>query len=205
MSALLERILAPVRTVIGREPAAVVAAVEAVLAFIVTFGIPGLTAEDAARWLAIAAAFGTAITAWATVNTRVSVVVGIIRALVILAVGYGLPITEEQVGLLVVMANAVGGLWLRQLNSPSDTLISDGSDRRVFSVSLDGDHLAREVERLTAIPEARDDRGSIDLRLACAIAAAPVMWIWDKVRPIKMPPVHEPDETTYDRAGLPAT
>ena len=54
-------------------------------------------------------------------------------------------------------------------------------------------------------PQQRTETGSIDLRLAVLVAVAPFMWVVDKVWPIKLPPAREPDEATYDRAGLPAT
>lgn len=117
-------ILHLIRTIVGREPAAIVAALGALLAFLVTFGLPGLTADDATNILAVASAIGTGIVGWATVNTRLSIVVGIGRTLLILAVGYGLHLTQEQVGLAVIALSSVAAVWLRGQTSPADTPIS---------------------------------------------------------------------------------
>ena len=114
-----------IRIIVGREPAAVVAAVGALLAFLVTFGLPGLTADDATNILAVVSAIGTAIVGWATVNTRLSIVVGLGRTLLILAVGYGLHLTQEQIGLAVIVLSSVAALWLRGQNRPADTPISE--------------------------------------------------------------------------------
>ena len=117
-------VLAPVRAVVGREPALVVSAVGALLTFLVTFGLPGLTADDATNILAVVSAIGAAIVGWATVNTRLSIVVGIGRTLLILATGYGLHLSQEQVGLAVLVISAFAALWIRDKNTPADTPIS---------------------------------------------------------------------------------
>lgn len=120
----MSKILHAIRAIIGREPTAVVAAVGAVLAFLVTFGLPFLTADDATNILAVVSAIGTAIVGWATVNTRLSIVVGIARTILILAVGYGLHLTQEQVGLAVIAITSLAAVWLRGQTAPAATPIS---------------------------------------------------------------------------------
>jgi len=120
----MSKILELIRSVIGREPALVVSAVGALLTFLVTFGLPGLTADDATNILAVVSAIGTAIVGWATVNTRLSIVVGIGRTLLILATGYGLHLSQEQVGLAVLVISSFAALWIRDKNAPADTAIS---------------------------------------------------------------------------------
>lgn len=118
------KILELVRTIIGREPALVVTAAGSLLTFLVTFGLPFLTADDATNILAVISAIGTAIVGWATVNTRLSIVVGIGRTLLILAAGYGLNLTQEQIGLAVLVISSFAALWLRDRNEPAPTAIS---------------------------------------------------------------------------------
>jgi hypothetical protein len=119
-----------IRTIVGREPALIVSAVGALLTFLVTFGLPFLTADDATNILAVVSAIGTAIVGWATVNTRLSIVVGIARTALILAVGYGLQLTQEQVGLAVLVISSFATIWLRDRNAPADTAISVGGPPR---------------------------------------------------------------------------
>jgi hypothetical protein len=123
----MTKILELVRRIVGREPALIVSAVGALLTFLVTFGLPFLTADDATNVLAVVSAIGTAVVGWATVNTRLSIVVGIARTVLILAVGYGLRLTQEQVGLAVLVISSFATIWLRDRNTPADTAISVGN------------------------------------------------------------------------------
>jgi hypothetical protein len=122
----MTKILALIRRTVGREPALVVAATGALLTFLVTFGLPWLTEDDATNILAVVSAIGAAIVSWATVNTRLSIVVGIGRTLLILAVGYGAPLTQEQIGLAVLVISSFAAIWLRGQNRPASTPISVG-------------------------------------------------------------------------------
>ncbi len=127
----MTKILELVRRVVGREPALIVAAVGALLTFLVTFGLPILAADDATNILAVVSAIGTAVVGWATVNTRLSIVVGIGRTVLILMVGYGLHLTQEQVGLAVLVISSFATIWLRDRNSPAATPISNGTRTKV--------------------------------------------------------------------------
>jgi hypothetical protein len=110
--------------VFGREPAVYIAVVEALLAFLVTFGLDGLSAEQSTNILAVAVAAGGFLAAWATRDTLLAALGGVARAVLILATSYGLNLSQEQVGLAVVLVSAAGGIWLRTQTSPVETVVS---------------------------------------------------------------------------------
>lgn len=110
--------------VFGREPAVYIAVVEAVLAFLVTFGFSGLTAEESTNILAVAIAIGGVLAAMTTRNTLLAALSGVARAVLVLSVSYGLNLSQEQVGLTVVIVSTISGIWLRTQTSPSDTALS---------------------------------------------------------------------------------
>lgn len=92
------------------EPVAVAAALSAVSALLVSFGLDFLSAEQA-TWIAAAI---TAVTgAVAAVKTTEAPFVAIgaaVKAVAIVAVSYGLNLTQEQIAGLVVAIEALGGL-----------------------------------------------------------------------------------------------
>jgi hypothetical protein len=111
--------------VAGREPAVFVAVVEAVLALLVTFQLDGLSSDQATLILAVVVAIGGAVTAYATRDTFLAALVGVGKAAIVLGVGYGLPLTDEQVGLTVaVLSTLVGVFGVRPQTSPVETAIS---------------------------------------------------------------------------------
>jgi hypothetical protein len=114
--------------VFGREPAVFVAILEAVLAFLVTLPALGLTPDGAHNILAVGVAVGGVLTAWTTRETLLSALVGLGQAIVILLVGAGLNLNEQQIGLLVgVMVTVVAVFGVRPQNSPVETPISSGA------------------------------------------------------------------------------
>lgn len=110
--------------IFGREPVVYVAVIEAVLAFLVTFGLDGLSTEQATVILAAVVAMGGVLTAWATKDTLLSALSGAGKALLVLVTSYGINLSQEQIGLAVVMISAVGGIWLRTQTTPIDTPVS---------------------------------------------------------------------------------
>ncbi len=111
--------------IFGREPVAMVAVIGAVIAFAVTFGFSGLTADHATNIMAVVTGVGALLASWATVNTRLSLLVGLGRVVLILAVGYGLSLSQEQIGLAVILIEGVAGFWLRDHNTPTETVITN--------------------------------------------------------------------------------
>lgn len=111
--------------VFGREPAVYIAVLEAALAFLVTFGLDGLSAEQSTNILAVAVAAGGVLTAWTTKDKLLGALSGAGRALLVLGTSYGLNLSQEQVGLAVVVISAVAGVWLRTQTSPEPTALTD--------------------------------------------------------------------------------
>lgn len=48
--------------------------------------------------------------------------IAVISAVVALGVGFGLPVTEQQVGLIMALVNVVAGLFVRSQVTPVGTL-----------------------------------------------------------------------------------
>jgi hypothetical protein len=100
------------------EPAVLVGVVEAFLAVLVTFQLPGLDANDAGLILAAVSAGLGAVAAWATRDTFLSLLAGFGKAVLILAINYGAPISEETMGSLVALMAVVVGAYVRTQTSP---------------------------------------------------------------------------------------
>ncbi len=112
--------------VFGREPAFYVGVIEAVIALLVTFKLDGLSQEQAGLWIAVAVAVGGAITAWATRDTALAALVAVVKASLVLAVAYGLHVSDEQIGLIAAAVTTIGAGWLRTQTSPVPTAVSNG-------------------------------------------------------------------------------
>lgn len=104
--------------IFGREPAAIVASIEAVLALLVAFQLGLDSAHVGLIMGVVVAAFGV-YTAWATHDTLLGIVVGFIKAVLALAIGYGLPLSPEQTAALIAVVTVALGLFNRQQTSPA--------------------------------------------------------------------------------------
>jgi hypothetical protein len=104
------------------EPAAIIAAVQAILAVAVSFGwlsVIGIDGQDALAVVMVAVnAIGAVVVAYTTRDTLLAPVVELFKALLSVGAIYGLHITTEQTGLVVVVITAVFGLFNRQSTSP---------------------------------------------------------------------------------------
>ena len=109
--------------VLGREPAAVIGLVEAALAVLVAFRL-GLDAEHAALWLALASTVLGVVGAALTRDTLLGVVVGAAKAVLALAVGYGLTLTPEQTGAVIALVALVVSFWQRTQTTPTYAPVS---------------------------------------------------------------------------------
>jgi hypothetical protein len=87
-------------TILGREPALWIGFVAAVLGVLVTFNIDGLSPEQAALWVAVLHAAAGVVTAILTRPIAPGAFTAAVTALAALALGYGLQVTPELVGLL---------------------------------------------------------------------------------------------------------
>lgn len=105
-------------TIFGREPAALVGLIEAVLAVLLAFGL-GITQDTFGPILALVTALAGVYTAWATQDTLLGVIVGLVKAVLVLAAVYGLTLSDAQTGALIALTTVVVGFFQRTQTSPS--------------------------------------------------------------------------------------
>jgi hypothetical protein len=108
----------------GREPAAWLYALQAVLAVLVAFGMFGLTEESAAWVLTIGNGVMALIVAIVTRPFVVSALTGAVQTLLTGAIAFGLPWTEAQTGAAIAALSILLGLTLRPNVSPEQTAIT---------------------------------------------------------------------------------
>jgi hypothetical protein len=103
----------------GREPAAVLYAVNAVIAFVVTLPSVGLS-EEAAGWLmTVASGVIALIVAVLTRPFVVSALTGALQTVLAGLASFGLPITPQMTATFIVLVSAVLALALRANVSPA--------------------------------------------------------------------------------------
>lgn len=109
--------------IFGREPAVWIGAIEAVIAVVVAFNV-GLDQQAATILITFIGIVGGGLTAWTTTNSHLSIVVTVFKALLVMAVGFGLTVTDAQIGLLAAVLVTIGALFNRTQNSPEVTAVS---------------------------------------------------------------------------------
>lgn len=112
---------------LGQEPAALVSIVEATLMMLLTFGIAGLDQNTVGVIVATVAAGLGFVTAYATKTTLYSALVGFAKAVLVLAVTFGAPLTDAQTGSITAVIVLLAGAYLREKTSSVDTVISNSS------------------------------------------------------------------------------
>jgi hypothetical protein len=110
--------------IFGREPVFFVSVVEALLALLLTFGVPGLDQERAGVIVAAVSALLGLVVAYATRTTLFSALVGFAKAALVLAVTFGAPLTDAQTGAAIALISLVAGAYLRDRTSPENTVLS---------------------------------------------------------------------------------
>lgn len=105
------------QTIFGREPAAWVGLIEAVVALLVVFAL-GVTTSSAVLIMAVVSAAAGVYTAWATRDTSLGVILGLVRAVISLAAYYGLDLTEGQQAALIALVAVALGFWQRTQTAP---------------------------------------------------------------------------------------
>lgn len=99
--------------IFGREPAVLSGVVEALLALLLSLNLFGLTPNDISLWMAgVTAALGL-YTAYVTKQTVLGGAVGFAKAVLILAVAYGLPLNENQTIAVISFVTVTLGFVLR--------------------------------------------------------------------------------------------
>ena len=104
-------------TIFGREPAAWVGLIEAMLVILLAFGV-GVTQDTFGPILAVVvAAFGV-YTAWATKDTALGAIVGLVKSSLVLATVYGLTLTDGQTAALITATTVAVSFFQRTQTSP---------------------------------------------------------------------------------------
>lgn len=97
--------------IFGREPAAIVAAIQAVLALLIGFGtlepIGLSTQTDLAVVMGVVGAVAALYLAYVTSETLLAPVVEVLKASLALGAIYGLAITAEETALLIATVTAI--------------------------------------------------------------------------------------------------
>lgn len=108
--------------IFGREPAAIIATIQAVLALLIGFraldfiGLRGQ--DDLALVMAVVCGLSALYLAYVTSETLLAPVIEVIKAALALGVIYGLQINAEQTALLIAAVTAIIGGWQRGQVSP---------------------------------------------------------------------------------------
>lgn len=111
--------------IFGREPAVLVAAIQAVLTMAVSFGwleFIGLKGQDdVAVVVVVVAALAALYLAYVTSETLLAPVVELFKALLALGAIYGFAITTEQTGMVIAVITALFAAFQRTQVSPLST------------------------------------------------------------------------------------
>lgn len=110
--------------ILGREPAFLVSVVESALALLLTFGLFDLDQNTVGVIVAAVSAGLGLLTAYATQTTLYSALVGFAKALLILAVTFGAPLSDNQTAAAMALISLVAGAYLRDRTSPVETAVS---------------------------------------------------------------------------------
>lgn len=105
--------------IFGREPTLVLQSVSALLTVFVAFGIPGLSAEQAALVIAALTAVIGVINAVAVRPIAPAAFVGLVGAVAALLAAYGLEASQEVVGSVSAAVVAALALFLRGQVTPN--------------------------------------------------------------------------------------
>jgi uncharacterized membrane protein len=104
-------------TVFGREPAVAAGAVEAVTALVLN--LLGVRAEIIGSSIAVEAAILAVYVAYVTRDTLLGVLIGLVKALVALSVGFGLHLSDENTALLIAAVTGVVSFFQRTQTAPA--------------------------------------------------------------------------------------
>lgn len=152
------------RRIFGREPAAWVGLIEATLAFLVLFpavSALGMTQEWATLVLAVVSAAAGVYTAWATRDTALAAILGLIKAAVGLTAFYGFALDTAQQAALLAAVAVVVGFFQRTQTTPVDAPLNPSPTQVVNTVNVPGS-LPVEGEPAATTAESRPAPTYID-------------------------------------------
>ena len=112
---------------LGQEPAFFVGVVEAILAVFLTFGVFNLTSETVGVIVAAVATGLGLVVAYATKTTMYSALIGFAKAALVLAVTFGAPLSDAEIGSVIAVITVVAGAYLREKTVAVDTPVSNAS------------------------------------------------------------------------------
>jgi hypothetical protein len=188
------------RAIFGREPSAWVGLVEALIALLIMFpavNAAGLTQEWATIVLAVVSAAAGVFTAWATRDTMLGAILGLVKAGVGLVAFYGFALTTDQQGALLAAVAVLVGFFQRTQTTPVDRPL-DPSPQQVVQSQAVPDALPEEGEarQVTADTE----RAGMEEQFAAATAQplqhATLLPTHDAQREV-VPADEEPDKRTH--------
>lgn len=113
--------------ILGQTPAFAVSVVEAFLAILLSFGLFHLTQDTVGVIVAAVTAVLGLVTAYATKTTVYSALVSAAKALLVLAVTFGAPLTDSESASLIALVVLVGGAYLHNTTSSVDSAVSSAS------------------------------------------------------------------------------
>jgi len=113
--------------ILGQEPAFFVGLVESLLAIFLTFGVFQLDSDTVGVIVAAVAATLGLVTAYATRTTLYSALIGFAKAALVLAVTFGAPLSDAEIGSLIAAITLVAGAYLREKTVSVDTAVSNAS------------------------------------------------------------------------------
>jgi hypothetical protein len=104
--------------IFGREPAAWVGLIEAVLAMLMAVRVIAISSEQEGAILAVVVAGFGLYTAWVTRDTLLGVAVGFVKAILALLIGFGLDLQPDQTAAVIAFTVAALSLYQRTQTSP---------------------------------------------------------------------------------------
>lgn len=107
--------------IFGREPTLAIQALSALLGVAVTFGLPNLSATQAAAIVAVMSGVLAVVNAVAVRPVAPAAFTGLVTAVAVLVAAYGLEVSQETVGAVQVAVVGVLALLTRAQVSPADS------------------------------------------------------------------------------------
>lgn len=108
--------------IFGREPAALIAAIQSVLVMAVTFGwLQGIglsTQNDAMAVVGVLSAAAAVVLAYKTTGTLLSPILELFKAVLAVGVIYGFTLSDEKTGAAIAAITMIVGLFQRTQVTP---------------------------------------------------------------------------------------
>lgn len=104
--------------VIKRQPALVLAFVEAVLGFVVTLGLHGLSADQSAAIIAAIVGVSGVFVGGLSADAWIGRLTGAVKAVLIVGLAYGMHLSQDSQAGLVAIVAAGGAIFIWDRNTP---------------------------------------------------------------------------------------